>query len=76
MSVGHWTDCKIERMRELHAKGISAAKIARALGPPFTRNSVLGKLFRLGLSVKGGKPSLPAYQPTRLMGVLDPDWEG
>lgn len=43
-----WTDERVERLKELWAKGWSATQIARDLRG-VTRNSVIGKVTRLGL---------------------------
>jgi len=43
-----WMDDEIGRLRTLHAKGISASLIGAEMNR--TRNAVLGKLWRLGLS--------------------------
>ena len=44
-----WNEAQVERLIALWGAGLSTAKIAAALGPAFTRNAVVGKLFRLGL---------------------------
>ena len=44
-----WTDERIEVLRKLWAEGMSAAQIASSLGG-VTRNAVIGKIHRLGLS--------------------------
>lgn len=44
-----WTDDKIEELKALWGKGLSASQIAGELGEGFTRNSVIGKAHRLGL---------------------------
>ena len=43
-----WTDERVEMLRELWAKGLSASQIAVQLGG-VTRNAVIGKAHRLGL---------------------------
>lgn len=52
-----WTDDRIEKLKSLWAEGLSASQIASALGE-VTRNAVIGKIHRLGLSgrVKGAQP--------------------
>jgi GcrA cell cycle regulator len=52
-----WTDERIETLRRLWAEGHSASQIASALGG-VSRNAVIGKIHRLGLSgrVKAAKP--------------------
>lgn len=49
-----WTDDEIDTLTLMKAQGNSAALIAERLGT--SRNAVLGKLFRLGLST----PQAPA----------------
>ena len=44
-----WTDDRVERLRKMWADGNSASQIANALGG-VTRNAVIGKVHRLGLS--------------------------
>jgi GcrA cell cycle regulator len=44
-----WTPDKVERLLALWNERLSSARIAADLGPGFTRNAVVGKLFRLGL---------------------------
>jgi len=45
-----WTDDKIEKLTKMWEGGASAGKIADALGDGTSRNAVLGKASRLGLS--------------------------
>lgn len=60
-SSGGWTDDAVETLIRLWRTGdLSAAMIARRLG--VTRNAVLGKIHRLGLSKPRG-PRLPAIAP-------------
>lgn len=44
-----WTDERIEELRKLWADGLSASQIADSLGG-VSRNAVIGKIHRLGLS--------------------------
>jgi GcrA cell cycle regulator len=44
-----WTDERVEKLKKLWSEGLSASQIARALGE-VTRNAVIGKVHRLGLS--------------------------
>jgi GcrA cell cycle regulator len=56
-----WTDERCFQLRELAAKGWSAAQISEALGG-ITRNSVIGKAHRMGFTLSGirkGDPSPP-----------------
>jgi GcrA cell cycle regulator len=45
-----WTNERIELLQKLWLDGWSASRIAAELGPPITRNAVIGKVHRLGLS--------------------------
>jgi len=54
-----WTDERVERLKELWAEGMSASQIAKVLGG-VTRNAVIGKVHRLGLSNRG--PALPGEE--------------
>lgn len=57
-----WTDERIATLRELWEQGHSASQIAGRLGN-VTRNAVIGKVHRLGLS---GRPSpVRAERPAR-----------
>ena len=47
-----WTDDRVEELKKLWAEGLSASQIARQLGG-VTRNAVIGKVHRLGLSGRG-----------------------
>jgi GcrA cell cycle regulator len=44
-----WTDERVELLKKLWAEGLSASQIAGRLGS-VTRNAVIGKVHRLGLS--------------------------
>jgi GcrA cell cycle regulator len=56
-----WTDEKVELLRQLWLDGKSASQIAAELGDGVTRNAVIGKVHRLGLSgrVKTSAPTAP-----------------
>jgi len=47
-----WTDERVEKLKELWSDGMSASQIAKVLGG-VTRNAVIGKVHRLGLSNRG-----------------------
>ena len=44
-----WTDERVEQLKKLWSEGLSASQIAAELGG-VTRNAVIGKVHRLGLS--------------------------
>jgi GcrA cell cycle regulator len=48
-----WTDERVERLKKLWGDGLSASQIAAELGGGVTRNAVIGKVHRLGLSGRG-----------------------
>lgn len=52
-----WTEDRVEVLSKLWADGLSASQIAKELGG-VTRNAVIGKVHRLGLSGRA-KPSRP-----------------
>jgi GcrA cell cycle regulator len=54
-----WTDELVAKLKVLHAKGLSMELIAERLAGP-TRNAVLGKLHRLGLSGTRACPRMPS----------------
>jgi len=49
MSDAHWSDDRVSTLSKLWTDGLSAVQIARQLGG-VTRNAVIGKVHRLGLS--------------------------
>jgi GcrA cell cycle regulator len=55
-----WTDERVERLKTLWLEGLSASQIAAELGG-VTRNAVIGKVHRLGLSGR----AKPQVQPVR-----------
>lgn len=70
-----WTDERVERLRKLWAEGNSASQIAAELGNGITRNAVVGKVHRLGLSgrVKGQHPYKPKSAPKPLAQRVKPN---
>jgi len=69
-----WTDERVELLKKMWSEGQSASQIAKALGG-VTRNAVIGKVHRLGLSNRTGgadaaepermEPAPAAAQPAR-----------
>ena len=49
MTVLTWSDDRVEQLKKLWEGGLSASQIAGELGN-VTRNAVIGKVHRLGLS--------------------------
>jgi GcrA cell cycle regulator len=60
----NWTDERVELLKKLWAEGLSASQIAAELGS-ITRNAVIGKVHRLGLSGRAKTVSSPAPRPRK-----------
>ncbi|HEY0948219.1 MAG TPA: GcrA family cell cycle regulator [Candidatus Paceibacterota bacterium] len=54
-----WTQDRVSTLKKLWLEGQSATEISRQLGAGITRNAVIGKVHRLGLSGRA-TPSQPA----------------
>ena len=66
MTAG-WTEDRVGALKKLWLEGQSASQIAKQLGGGVTRNAVIGKVHRLGLSGRA-TPSQPAratFRPAR-----------
>src|SRR4029077_17035532 len=59
-----WTDERVELLKKLWADGLSASQIANELGS-VTRNAVIGKVHRLGLSGRAKSLSSSAPRPRK-----------
>ena len=59
-----WTAERVELLKKLWADGLSASQIANELGN-VTRNAVIGKVHRLGLSGRAKSPSSAAPRPRK-----------
>ncbi len=57
-----WTDERVELLKKLWNEGHSASQIAKELGG-VTRNAVIGKVHRLGLSNRNGPEADPTPAP-------------
>ncbi|MDJ1158014.1 GcrA family cell cycle regulator [Chelatococcus sp. SYSU_G07232] len=57
-----WSDERVELLRKLWSDGLSASQIAAELGG-VTRNAVIGKVHRLGLSGRAKSPTPAASRP-------------
>ena len=64
-----WTDERVELLKKLWADGLSASQIAGELGG-ITRNAVIGKVHRLGLSGRAKSPSAPRPRKARTGGMM------
>ena len=76
--MSYWNDDRVETLKSLWQEGFSASQVAHALGG-VTRNAVIGKVHRLGLSGRDGAPRVsrprvpaaPRYRaPTRCKAVV------
>lgn len=61
MSAADWTPERVEKLIKLKGEGLTCSAIARELGGGVSRNAVIGKLVRLGVTgpARPAKPSLP-----------------
>lgn len=61
-----WTDERVDTLKKLWLDGLSASQIAKQLGG-VTRNAVIGKVHRLGLSGRAApsQPSRPVLRTQR-----------
>jgi len=57
-----WTDERVDKLRELWDKGLSASQIAKELAEGVTRNAVIGKAHRLNLA---SRPSPVKSDPAK-----------
>src|SRR5829696_510993 len=53
-----WTEERVELLKKLWSDGLSASQIAAEIGG-VTRNAVIGKVHRLGLSGRGKAKAAP-----------------
>ena len=60
----NWTDERVEKLKRLWAEGLSASQIAAQLGG-VSRNAVIGKVHRLGLSGRAKSPAPAAARPRK-----------
>ncbi len=61
-----WTDERVEMLKLMWTEGKSASQIAKELGG-VTRNAVIGKVHRLGLSNRGPNGEAPAEPVAELI---------
>ena len=71
-----WTDERIDRLKEMWTRGMTASQIADELGA-VSRNAVIGKAHRLGLQsrpspVKPNEPAPAAAAPAEVAAARDP----
>ena len=57
-----WTDERVEILKKMWGEGQSASQIAKELGG-VTRNAVIGKVHRLGLSNRAGSGGTAKAEP-------------
>lgn len=74
-AVSCWTEDRVQTLTRLWRNGLSASQIARALAGGVSRNAVIGKVHRLGLSGRA-RPSAPVLRagpesrPRRALGRI------
>jgi GcrA cell cycle regulator len=59
-----WTDERVELLKKLWSDGLSASQIAAEIGG-VTRNAVIGKVHRLGLSGRGKAKAAAPQRPRK-----------
>jgi GcrA cell cycle regulator len=64
-----WTDERVELLKKLWSDGLSASQIAAELGG-ITRNAVIGKVHRLGLSGRAKSASSTAPRPRKARSTM------
>jgi GcrA cell cycle regulator len=68
-----WTDERVETLKRMWNEGQSASQIAKELGG-VTRNAVIGKVHRLGLSNRvGGKEDEDEATPAPAVATIKPE---
>jgi GcrA cell cycle regulator len=60
-----WTAERVELLKQMWADGLSASTIAGRLGAGITRNAVIGKVHRLGLSGRATPTRVASSRPRR-----------
>ncbi|MBW6506236.1 MAG: GcrA cell cycle regulator [Rhodobacteraceae bacterium] len=66
-----WTDERVETLKKMWGEGQSASQIAKELGG-VTRNAVIGKVHRLGLSNRAGAASEDPAPAPAVAAVVEP----
>ena len=59
-----WTEDRVETLKKLWTEGLSASQIANRLGD-VTRNAVIGKVHRLGLSGRATTSRIKSVRPRK-----------
>jgi GcrA cell cycle regulator len=62
LQVMGWNDERVEQLKKLWSEGLSASQIASRLGG-VTRNAVIGKVHRLGLSGRATTSRMKSHRP-------------
>ena len=68
-----WTDERVETLKKMWAEGQSASQIAKELGG-VTRNAVIGKVHRLGLSNRVGAGKAEEEEDDPVLATDAPLW--
>jgi GcrA cell cycle regulator len=63
-----WNDERVETLKKLWQDGLSASQIAGRLGG-VTRNAVIGKVHRLGLSGRATTSRMKSHRPRRSVAI-------
>ena len=65
-----WSEERVALLKRMWAEGASARQIAEKLGGGATRNSVIGKAYRLGLSHQSTLAKRPVMKPKRPLATI------
>ena len=64
-----WSEERVQQLKDMWSKGMTARQIAESLGEGVTRNAVIGKAHRIGLS----QPSPAKIKPKPAMVAMVSD---
>lgn len=67
-----WNDERVELLKKLWSEGLSASQIAGRLGG-VTRNAVIGKVHRLGLSGRATTSRMKSHRPRARVAAANPN---
>ncbi len=70
-TANSWSDERVETLKKLWQEGLSASQIAGRLGG-VTRNAVIGKVHRLGLSGRATTSRMKSHRPRRTAAAANP----
>ena len=66
--INFWTKPRVEHLKRRWAEGATASQIADELGPPCTKNAVIGKSARLKLERRKAGPQIKKVESEPRLG--------